>query len=168
MHPLDQLRNFFTGTDDGYILNRIVQGRHPCIALRDRKLRREIAAEHFCKTICGAVCFVAIRFFCKIKHGRLVFPKGVCQMPENCGIALEHHRIGKVLDFFKLQRIGCGFYGKLHIFQCIVRSKDFFNPFSVFWDIHIGERRRLTENTKHRQSSFPCHRTECRRILTGV
>ena len=60
-------------------------------------------------------------------------------MPENCGIALEHHRIGKVLDFFKLQRIGCGFYGKLHIFQRIVHSKDFFNPFSVLWYIHIGE-----------------------------
>ena len=54
-------------------------------------------------------------------------------MPENCGIALEHHRTGKVLDFFKLQRIGCGFYGKLHIFQRIVYSKDFFNPFSVLW-----------------------------------
>ena len=25
VHPLDQLRNFFAGTDDGYILNGIVQ-----------------------------------------------------------------------------------------------------------------------------------------------
>ena len=73
VHPLDQLRNFFAGTDDGYILNGIVQGRHPGIAFRDGKLRREIAAEHFCKTLCGAVCFVAVCFFCKIKHGRLVF-----------------------------------------------------------------------------------------------
>ena len=37
MHPLDQLRNFFAGTDDGYILNGIVQGRHPGIAFRDGK-----------------------------------------------------------------------------------------------------------------------------------
>ena len=67
-------------------------------------------------------------------------------MPENCGIALEHHRIGKVLDFFKLQRIGCGFYGELHIFQSIVRSKDPFYPYPVLWYIHIGERRRSAEN----------------------
>ena len=35
MHPLDQLRNFFAGTDDGYILNGIVPGSHPSIAFRD-------------------------------------------------------------------------------------------------------------------------------------
>jgi len=94
VHPLDQLRNFFAGTDDGYILNGIVQGRHPGIAFRDGKLRREIAAEHFCKTLCGAVCFVAVCFFCKIKHGRLVFPKGVCQMPEKLrySVGASSHR----------------------------------------------------------------------------
>ena len=131
MHPLDQFGNFFAETNDRYILDGIVQGRHPSIALCDGELRREIGTEHFRKALCGAVCFVSVRLFCKIKHRLLVFPKGVCQMSENCGIALEHHRIGKALYFFKLQRIGCGFYGKLHIFQRIVHSKDFFNPFSV-------------------------------------
>ena len=89
-------------------------------------------------------------------------------MPEYSGIALEHHRIGISRNFFKLQGVGCGFYGKLHIFQSIVRSKDFFNLFSVFWNIHVGERRCFTENIKHRQSSFPCHRKECRSVLSGV
>lgn len=168
MHPLDQFCNFFAGTNDRYILDGIVQGRHPGIALCDGELRREIGAEHFRKALCGAVCFVFVRLFCKIKHRLLVFLKGVSQMPKHSSIALKHDCIGIVRDFFKLQGIGCGFYGELNIFSCIVRSKDFFNPLSVFWDIHIGERRRLTENTKHRQSSFPCHRTECRRILTGV
>ena len=60
VHPLDQLRNFFAGTDDGYILNGIVQGRHPGIALRDGKLRREIIAEHSGKALCGTVSFVAV------------------------------------------------------------------------------------------------------------
>ena len=77
VHPLDQLRNFFAGTDGCHILNRVICDRHPGIALSDGELRREIAAEHSGKSLCGAVCFVAIRFFCKIKHGRLVFPKGV-------------------------------------------------------------------------------------------
>ena len=43
VHPLDQLRKFFAGKDDGYILNGIVQGRHTGIAFRDGKLRRELA-----------------------------------------------------------------------------------------------------------------------------
>jgi hypothetical protein len=30
----------------------------------------------------------------------------------NCGITLEYDCFGIVLDFFKLQRIGCGFCGK--------------------------------------------------------
>ena len=60
VHPLDQLRNFFAGTDDRYILNGIIQSRHPGIALRDRELRRKIVAEHFCKTLCGAFCFIAV------------------------------------------------------------------------------------------------------------
>ena len=47
---------------------------------------------------------------------RETIQKGVCQMPENCGITLEYDCFGIVLDFFKLQRIGCGFCGKLHIF----------------------------------------------------
>ena len=51
------------------------------------------------------------------------------------GIALEHHRIRIFWNFFKLQGVGCGFYSKLHIFQHIVGSKDFFNPFSVFWSV---------------------------------
>ena len=46
-------------TDDGYILNGIVQGRHPGIAFRDGKLRREIAAEHFCKTLCGCLLYTS-------------------------------------------------------------------------------------------------------------
>ena len=50
----DQLCNFFAGTDDRYILNGIVQGRHPGTALRDGKLRREIIAEHSGKALCGA------------------------------------------------------------------------------------------------------------------
>ena len=33
-------------------LNGIVQGRHPGIALRDGKLRREIIAEHSGKEMC--------------------------------------------------------------------------------------------------------------------
>ena len=89
-------------------------------------------------------------------------------MPENCGIALEHHRISIFWNFFKLQGISCGFYGKLHIFQSIVRSKDFFNLLSVFWNIHVGERRCFTENTQHCQSGIPCHRKECRSILSCV
>ena len=52
-------------------------------------------------------------------------------MPENCGIALEHHRIGKVLDFFKLQRIGCGFMANSTYFSALSTVKTFFNPFSV-------------------------------------
>ncbi len=56
----DQLCNFFAGTDDRYILNRIVQGRHPGIALCDRQLWREIAAEHSGEALCGAVCFVTV------------------------------------------------------------------------------------------------------------
>ena len=53
MDSLDELCNFFAGTDDRYILNGIVQGRHPGIALCDRKLRWEIGAEHFRKALCG-------------------------------------------------------------------------------------------------------------------
>ena len=74
---LSRADNFFAGTDGCHILNRVICDRHPGIALSDGELRREIAAEHSGKSLCGAVCFVAIRFFCKIKHGRLVFPKGV-------------------------------------------------------------------------------------------
>ena len=168
MDSLDELCNFFAGTDDRYILNGIVQGRHPGIALRDRELRREIAAEHSGEALCGTVCFISVWFFRKIKHCGLVFPKGVCQMPEYSSISLEHHCIGIVRDSFKLQGISCGFYGKLHIFQRIVRSKDFFNPFSMFWNIHIGERRRFAENIHHCQHSFLCHRKECGSILSGV
>ena len=168
VYPLDQLRHILAGTDSSHILNRVVQGRHPGIAIRDRELRREIAAEHSCKAICGAVCFVVIRFFGKVKHCGLIFSKGVCQMPENSSIALEYDCIGIVLDFFKLQGVGCGFYSKLHIFQSIVCRKGFFNPFSVRWNIHIGKRRRFAENTQHRQSSVLCHRKECRSILSGV
>ena len=131
VHPLDQLRHILAGTDDSHILNRVIRYRHPGIAIRNRELRREIAAEHFGKSLCCAVCFVAIRFFCKIKHCLLVFPKGICQMPEYSGIALEHHRIRIVWNFFKLQGIGYGFYSKLHIFQCNVSSKDLFYPFPV-------------------------------------
>lgn len=56
----DQLRYVLAGTDGSHILNRVICNRHPGIALRDRKLRREIAAEHFCKTLCGAFCFIAV------------------------------------------------------------------------------------------------------------
>ena len=168
VHPLDHLRHIFAGTDDRYILNGVVQGRHPGISLSNRKVRREIASKHFCKALCGAVSFVAVWFFRKIKHCLLVFPKRVCQMPEYSGIALEYHRICIFWNFFKLQGVGCGFYGKLHIFQRIVRSKDFFNLFSVFWNIHVGERRYFTENTQHYQSGIPCHRKECRSVLSCV
>jgi len=84
--------------------------------------------------------------FCKIKHRLLVFLKGVSQMPAYSGIALEHHRISIFRNFFERQGIGCGFYGELHIFQRIVRSKNLFYPFPVLWYIHIGERRRFAEN----------------------
>ena len=131
MHPLDQLCYILAGTNGGYILNGIVQGRHPGSALCDGKLRREIIAEHSGKALCGAVSFVSVRLFCKIKHRRLVFPKGVCQMPKHSSITLEYDCISIVRNFFERQGIGCGFYGELHIFQRIVHSKDFFNPFSV-------------------------------------
>ena len=52
-------------------------------------------------------------------------------MPENCGIALEHHRIGKVLDFFKLQKELVAAFMANSTQARIVHSKDFFNPFSV-------------------------------------
>ena len=89
-------------------------------------------------------------------------------MPEYSGIALEHHRIRIFWNFFKLQGVGCGFYSKLHIFQHIVGSKDFFNPFSVFWNVHVGKRRSFAENIQHFQSSVPCHRKERRSILSCV
>ena len=52
--------------------------------------------------------------------------------------------------------------------QRTIRSKDPFYPFSVFWNIHIGEWRRFTENIQHCQSSFPYHRKECRSILFRI
>jgi len=146
VHPLDQLCYILAGTNGGYILNGIVQDRHPGIALCDGKLRREIIAEHSGKALCGAVSFVSVRLFCKIKHRRLVFPKGVCQMPKHSSITLEYDCISIVRNFFERQGIGCGFYSELHIFQRIVRSKNPFYPFPVLWYIHIGERRRFAEN----------------------
>ena len=89
-------------------------------------------------------------------------------MPKHSSITLEYDCIGIVRNFFERQGIGCGFYGELHIFQRIVRSKNLFYPFPVLWYIHIGERRSFAENIQHRQSSFPCNRTECRSILSGV
>ena len=60
VHPLDQLRYVLAGTDGSHILNRVICNRHPGIALCDRELRREIAAEHFCKALRCAVCLVAV------------------------------------------------------------------------------------------------------------
>ena len=89
-------------------------------------------------------------------------------MPAYSGIALEHHRISIFRNFFERQRIGCSFCSELHIFLCAVRSKNLFYPFQVLWYIHMGERRRFTENTQHCKCSFPCHRKECGSVLSGV
>ena len=61
VHPLDQLRHILAGTDGRYILSGADSGYgHPGISLCNRKVRREIAAKHFCEALCGAVSFVSV------------------------------------------------------------------------------------------------------------